>query len=75
MDQTGIHPTGALLVQEICKTMSDLKLVKEWVEKSPKNLFTYTDMSHRYYERGIYVCICQKTGISYQKFEDVDFNH
>ena len=42
MDQTDIHPTGALLVQEICKTMSDLKLVKEWVTKSPKVcLFTF----------------------------------
>ena len=36
MDQTDIHPTGELLVQEICKTMSDLKLVKEWVTKSKK---------------------------------------
>ena len=41
MDQTDIHPTGELLVQEICKTMSDLKLVKEWAVKSQKSLFVY----------------------------------
>ena len=29
-----------------CSSSLRLKLVKEWVAKSPKNLFTYADMSH-----------------------------